>query len=410
MSAELLGKSLRALLDSQEANEEAEWASEWAKGAEAWKERVEPPHTLLIVAFSERSREVCHLRLQEMVDKKLPGHNSKDWATGTCPDEGLGRDIMEISEEQMGRAVGTKGANMQRVRVAAHCALEYFGQGQSTFAVFAGTALERARGQQYLQWILSSPSKGGRRITSLTAEDLQARDDLSILPLTAEENTALEGDTLRAIEAESSTAMYFREISDAELFPTGSYITISRGGRTFQAEVVESAGGNKAGEPFSLNFSMKASHASLDTAEQLQTEQLLIFGFDEGPTGQTGRRLAMQKVREFLDSKRQSSTSAEATQERSQWTAPPTGADKSWQDNSWNKWKSPAPTAATEKRQEGSAWTNGDWAAAKTRPDDSSAWGNWTGRASKEADNWGSHGATENKADSWSGGGGSAQR
>jgi len=266
-----------------------------------------------------------------------------------------------------------------------------------------------------LEWITMGR---GRRIYDLTAAALQARDDVSILPLTSEENKSLEPDMLKAIESETGTAIFFREVSDAELFPVGSYITISRGGRTYQAEVTESCGGSQGGESLSLKLTMKASQSSRDD-QPLQVEQLLIFGSDEGLTGYTGRRLAMQKVREILDSNgRQSAASVEP--ERSQWSSAG-GQDR----GGWSNWKSSGPDAPRDQRGSRATWqddsgaskskddwgasSKDDWGASKSKPEDNS-WSSWKagGGNSKEADSWGN----ETKADSWGGGasGGARQR
>eukprot|EP00930_Biecheleria_cincta_P093631 TRINITY_DN8406_c0_g1_i1.p1 TRINITY_DN8406_c0_g1~~TRINITY_DN8406_c0_g1_i1.p1 ORF type:complete len:1217 (+),score=282.83 TRINITY_DN8406_c0_g1_i1:32-3652(+) len=344
-------------------------------GAEEEKAAL-PPTTLLIFAFSERARECMQLRMQDIVEKDHAGYYSSSWAIEESIEEGFARDVLEMPEDMVGWATGAKGANRRKLEGAAGCLMCYMG-GAHRVAIL-GTRSERARARTYLDWHLAQSvgvkNRSKHIPLKLSQAELQARDDVNIVEVSSKVVDTLDFDSLRSIEAETSTVIHVREVSSAELFKTGSCMTLTRGGRTFHAEVVTVSGSDEAGESLCVQLRVLETGAAAAKAsgdEEANAMQILIFGHDQGLNGYCGRSLAERKVRELISSNpKRGQADVDATA-----VASDSGPQRSWQ-------------GGYDKSGKDAGWHQGG-----------RSWSSWTASqsASKPRDDGGWHGASEAK-------------
>ncbi|CAE8585887.1 unnamed protein product [Polarella glacialis] len=312
---------------SEKASEDAAWK---APEDAAWKASEAAHRTLLIIALSPRSRQIGRLRVEMTIEKAAPGYYTTDWATATSSSVGPGLDVVDFPKDfswPSGFKLGHNGSDRTMIEAAANCAIELLGHR----IALAGTGEERSRAQQYLQWFVTDLRLGGKRQLQLSAAELHGRDDLSIVTLSSEERMILDEEALKVIQLETGTMLFWREVPVAEFFCGGSFITLSRGGRDVRAEVVEATGSEKEGETLSLQLKILPIEAQT-TASSSDTEDLLVFGHDAGPSGFQGRSLAERKVQDFIaDARATASAATAATASAEPWP------DQASVATDWNK-------------------------------------------------------------------------
>jgi len=318
--------------------EVAEAAAEEAKDAEADEPEAPAFRKVAILAWSLRSRMRARLRLENTVEQKHLDHYSQHYEIGNCEDEGVGRDVVEMWPDDITWAVGKKGRNKITLQNASGCAIEYIG----TKALIVGTAPERERARQYLQWLLEQRPKEkghGDRSLSIPASILETRSDLTVVQITTEEKQKLDFETLSTIEQESSTFIFFRDVPVPELLSVGARFLLNRGGREVCAEVVESGGQQEDGK-FKLELRLCdewEAGTSRDEVEKQAVVPILIFGRDAGSSGASGRSLAAAKIREHLAPAQAWEAEAwEEPQSAPAWEEPAKSWDKP-DKGSWDK-------------------------------------------------------------------------
>jgi len=401
---------------------------------------------ILIYAALPRSRQLARLRLEATVENKseFKGHYSEARPTKIDDGSDLGLDVVELSPDEVSWASGKKGMTRFKLQAASGCGMEYFDRR----VILVGTGPERMRGRTYLQWLLMQ--RGGSERKLALPRDVLNREDVTVVWLTTQERERLDIEAIRAIEHNTSTFLFFRDVPGVELLERGALIELRRADRTVIAEILEvdpSATKDNDDGPassdddgcLSLRIKLRGgrggpSGGAEDSVVSDATEPLLVFGHDAGVTGMSGRSLAEQQVREAI---------ADPSKFRGRETAEDTGAKDRWEeakdDSSWwcrteaggrvagargrstadnTAWKTgnadtslPADgSAATEVVEDGGKWGDADatWATAWGSGGRSRASGGRIGRSSGDRDRdrerggggggsaWG-----ERKADAW---------
>jgi len=226
-----------------------------------------------------------------------------------------------------------------------------------------------SRARQYLDLLLrQKPDRTtlGQREIEMSAEEVEARDDVTVVLVTPDEKSSIMKD-LGDVEEETKTLMVFRHKADTEFFGVGEKLTITKGGRTFFIEISEA--------PSEDSFSCKLLPEDpwIDE-EEASKVPLLILSSDSYQ-----RSAAEQKLREMI-------TPQEETQD--DWNA-----QDDW--NQSNSWDEAAPAAANDSWNQKNSWDE-PAAADKWNKTDSAngAWDKWA-KNSKEDKSW------EKAADPW---------
>jgi hypothetical protein len=281
------------------------------------------------------------------------------------------------------------GTHRKTLEKASGCAIEFFGD----CAHLVGTIDERKRANQYIEWslLLHRGSRVQSKAIPISAEDLEARQDVTVVMLTSAEREALISDDCAPLEYISSMAgafMCFREMSAQELLLSGCCGELICGGRTFHVKIVETP------EDISGDFRFQLCSEAETNGESPSSIPLLIFGPDDEIMGKSGRSFAARKVKEatnpaLRDAAKQMRASENREQDRGneEWKGPSASAPP----------KKPKKEAAKETGRtgggKGSDWDNwgagGKGGSAKqSKPDD--VWANWSGTVAQSEtwDDW----------------------
>eukprot|EP00494_Astrolonche_serrata_P006653 UN06677 len=166
----------------------------------------------LAIFGNRRGRLGAQLKVMSIVEGKVSGYYAKkdgkkdeqpQVATLDGDPDGLydddkdwGVDFMKIPREYLGFVLGRKGATRLKLQVASGCIIQYIGQ----WAAFGGTATDRERGRQYIEWLLASRDDND----NWSSVDVSGRDDYDIIwvPETSVGYvTGVKANTLRKLES-----------------------------------------------------------------------------------------------------------------------------------------------------------------------------------------------------------------
>ena len=175
------------------------------------------------------------------VEHKHPGYcvSSKgelrdvDRVPGDEDEGGWGIDTVPLTDDSFSYALGARGSTRRKLAAASGCIIEYVGR----LACFAGYRQDRRRGKDYLRWLLE------QRTGQSVVDNPKERDDCKVVKVPTSSVgflTGYRGESLRAIERESSTFMF----TDGDGRGSGEsenllIFSFSRGAREHAAEIVE---------------------------------------------------------------------------------------------------------------------------------------------------------------------------
>jgi len=152
----------------------------------------------LAIFGDRRGRRGAELKCMSAVETKRPGYFTRDVKKHTSEREGFASDTYPMDESELSYALGKDGTTRHKLARASGCIMEYVGQ----VAFICGTIEERTRARTYLKWLLK------QRAGSVYVEDLQERDDVTIVPVPREAIgyvTGNRGSSLRQVEEDSGT-------------------------------------------------------------------------------------------------------------------------------------------------------------------------------------------------------------
>ena len=86
------------------------------------------------------------------------------------PGEDWDVELRELTPENFSYALGKRGSTRQKLCWSSDCIIQYIGG----FAVFAGTAAERKRGTEYLEWLITQR-------TGAVHVNTEGRDDVTTI-------------------------------------------------------------------------------------------------------------------------------------------------------------------------------------------------------------------------------------
>jgi len=347
-----------------------------------------------ILASSEHSRKRARFRIETAVEQKWQGFYSDHYDAeaitelrvsedeqSRLQEDAFGIAVIEMEDDRsIGAAIGKKGQRKAKIMAASGCLIEAIGQK----IFFGGTASDRARARQYMQWFLDQQnSSTPDRQVRLSSRELISRSDVTVMMLTEDEKANLPKDTLLTIEQDTSTCIFFREVPECELLTAGARLLIRRGGFKFPVEVESSEQEDK-----SIKLTLRVCEDDPETViEEIKSEALmpvLIFAKDGGASGQSGRSLAERRIKEHLQG-----GSGDWAEEHQQ---------ASWDNTSWKQeedsskgWKARKGDDNTQKSSSSHAGRD-NWndhgkqdqnKAWESHRDDDKGW-----KAKEEAGNW----------------------
>ena len=184
----------------------------------------------------------AELKTMSAVEHKHPGYcvSSKgelrdvDRVPGDEDEGGWGIDTVPLTDDSFSYALGARGSTRRKLAAASGCIIEYVGR----LACFAGYRQDRRRGKDYLRWLLEQRTGQSRWSTTR-----RIRDDCKVVKVPTSSVgflTGYRGESLRAIERESSTFMF----TDGDGRGSGEsenllIFSFSRGARDHAADIVE---------------------------------------------------------------------------------------------------------------------------------------------------------------------------
>ena len=152
----------------------------------------------LAIFGDRRGRRGAELKCMSAVETKRPGYFTREVKKHTSDKEGFASDTYPMDESELSYALGKDGTTRRKLARASGCIMEYVGQ----VAFICGTIEERTRARTYLKWLLK------QRAGSVYVDDLQERDDVTIVPIPRDAIgyvTGNRGSSLRQVEEDSGT-------------------------------------------------------------------------------------------------------------------------------------------------------------------------------------------------------------
>ena len=187
------------------------------------------------------ARRGAELKTMSAVEHKHPGYcvSSKgelrdvDRVPGDEDEGGWGIDTVPLTDDSFSYALGARGSTRRKLAAASGCIIEYVGR----LACFAGYRQDRRRGKDYLRWLLE------QRTGQSVVDNPKERDDCKVVKVPTSSVgflTGYRGESLRAIERESSTFMF----TDGDGRGSGEsenllIFSFSRGAREHGADIAE---------------------------------------------------------------------------------------------------------------------------------------------------------------------------
>jgi len=141
------------------------------------------------------------LKIKMTVERKLPGHYTKEIEPGIDPEDKVALDVIGMQDDEISYAVGKGGAVKSKMVNATGCVIEYFGG----YGFFGGSKIQRQRAQEYLNWLLCQ--KEGR--IELKKAEMPVRGDAIFVNLSDEshKNIARFAE-LRTVEETSKCLLF----------------------------------------------------------------------------------------------------------------------------------------------------------------------------------------------------------
>merc|ERR1719482_1035364 len=149
----------------------------------------------------ERKRMGAELKVLSAVETKNPGYVTRNMKEKISDKKGLATDYFYLKDEDVAYALGKGGTTRMKLAISSGCILQYIGN----YACMAGTAKERKRCREFLQWLL------GQRRGSITVSDVARRDDCTEVHVPNNVKgwvTGNRGSELRRIEQETDTFLF----------------------------------------------------------------------------------------------------------------------------------------------------------------------------------------------------------
>ena len=175
-----------------------------------------PESSFVIIVGSVRPRRSVELKIMSTVENKQRGFYShrivrdnlrvcdKIWSVKT---DQFDTDTVPIPEENLSFALGQKGSIRKKLAIASGCIIEYIGE----CAYLSGSLVERARGRDYLRWVLQQLDG------EVTVNDYANRVDVSAIVIPKRAAGFVNGNkgrVLRNVEEITGTFCFIGKSAD----------------------------------------------------------------------------------------------------------------------------------------------------------------------------------------------------
>lgn len=165
---------------------------------------------ILAIFGTRRGRRGSELKVMSAVEHKKPGTfltangdalKSPLQQPGDDENDGFDYDLFPFRGDEFSYALGARGSTRKKLAAASGAIIEYIAQT----AVLAGNESERARGKDYLTWLLKQKEHGAMDV------EYEGRDDVSVVDVPKNcmgYLTGYRGEGLRGIEHETRTFIF----------------------------------------------------------------------------------------------------------------------------------------------------------------------------------------------------------
>jgi len=114
-------------------------------------DRTEKEEEELIIFGPHKNRLGASIKVKSTVEPKAKTYYTRGLKDITNKCSGIAIDIMYLKDEEISYALGARGITRKKLEKASDCVIQYVGN----YAHFAGDKKERARGREYLNFLLA---------------------------------------------------------------------------------------------------------------------------------------------------------------------------------------------------------------------------------------------------------------